>query len=167
LLTLLVLVVPIVEIASGAEWSVWDGFSPSASRVVSSPGLPPVKGLELPLLLPLGRGWLPDLAEQTGRLSYIGEMHWAAEVCFARGDLGFTEADLNELERLWEVNAKGLSHEDAWPVRYGVMHHRYGGGTAISNASCADAKAWLLQDRPNLMPDTVGPAPQRYARGGR
>lgn len=152
LLALLVLIVPISEIALGAEWSVWDGFTASESTAVAVPSPPPVKGLELPMLLPLGRRWLPDLAEQTGRLQYIGQMHWAADGCMRRGDQSFASADLNELQRLWEANTEGLSYEEIWPVRYGLMHHNAGGGTAISNASCADAKAWLLQDRPRLIP---------------
>jgi len=159
LLALLVLVIPVSEIASGAEWSVWDGFAPSESGVAYSPSPPPVKGLNLPLLVPLGRRWLPDLAEREGRLRYIGEMHWAAEVCLARGDLSFTEADLDELDRLWKANAEALSPEDIWPVRYGVMHHRQNGGTATSNASCAVAKAWLLQDRASLTPAAGSSAP--------
>jgi hypothetical protein len=152
LLVLLLLVAPACEFASGAEWSVWDRFTPSASTAVSPPGAPPIKGLELPLSLPLGRGWVPDLAQPAGRLQYIGQMHWAAELCLERNDQHFAETDLNELERLWEANATGLSSEELWRVHYGVMHHRQGGGSAISNASCADAKAWLLQDRPNLAP---------------
>lgn len=84
-------------------------------------------------------------------------MHWAVEVCLAKNDQHFARSDLNELERLWEANAKGLSYQELWRVRYEVMHHRQGGGSAISNASCADAKAWLLQDRSDLMP-AAGPA---------
>lgn len=144
LLALLVLVVPVSTIASGAEWSVWDGLAPSSSVAVN--------GGELPLPVSPGGRPLPDLAEQTGRLRYIGEMYWAAEACLARNDQSFGAADLSELKRLWEANVAGLSREALWPVRYRLMHHRQGGGTAVSNAGCAEAKAWLLRDRPGLMP---------------
>ncbi|WP_439603452.1 hypothetical protein [Devosia sp.] len=145
LLALLVLVVPVSTIASGAEWSVWDGLAPSSPAVVNGRGAPQS--------VAPGTRRLPDLAEQTGRLQYIGEMYWVAEACLARDVQNFAAADLNELKRFWEANVAGLSREALWPVRYGLMHHRQGGGTAVSNAGCAEAKAWLLRDRSDLVPE--------------
>lgn len=104
-----------------------------------------------------GRRWLPDLTKRTGRLRYIGQMYWAAEVCIYHGDASFSKVDLSELESLWIANTKGMSPEAIYQVRYDNMHHHAGGGTPISNASCSDARAWLTLDSQHLHPPTATP----------
>ena len=136
----------ITATASAAGWSVWDTYQPQS---FTGPA-PPTRNMNVLPTWTMGRQWLPDLSDQKGRLWYIGDMHGTASVCIRRGDPSFSVTDLNELQRLWEQNSRGLTDEQIWPVYYGLMHRGQGGGTPISNASCAWAKAWLLEDAPRL-----------------
>lgn len=151
-LMLVLLVVPITSTAAG--WSVWDTYQPQAS---TSP-TPPARNTSRFPAWTMGRQWLPDLSDQKGRLQYIGDMSGTVSACIERGDPSFSVADLNELQRLWALNANGLTDEQIWPVYYGLMHRHQGDGTPISNASCAWAKAWLIEDAPRL-DAAVGTAP--------
>jgi hypothetical protein len=111
---------------------------------------PPARNVDVLPTWTMGRQWLPDLSDQKGRLWYIGDMHGTARACINSGDPSFTVTDLDELQRLWEQNSRGLTDEQIWPVYYGLMHRSQGGGTSISNASCALARAWLVEDTPHL-----------------
>lgn len=135
------------ETSVGAEWTVWN--VPRGWNVWSGygpPYPPPVEGLRLPEHPRFDRAYLPRLTEQTGRLRYIGEMYVRVEECISAGETGLNAADLANLDDLWQQNLVGLPPEELWQVHYGLMHQRYGGGTAISNASCSLAQAWLKND---------------------
>lgn len=134
-----------------AEWSVWNEFRQFRAPVIRAPA----KGLRLPELPPFGRYLLPELGKQTGRLNYVGEMYAKTEDCIASNDPNFSQGDLDELNRLWKVNLEGLSYDVVWEVRYGLAHIWQGGGTAITNASCSDAKDWLAKDFSRLSTGTA------------
>lgn len=143
---ILALLLPIPAAAEAAEWSVWDTYQPLAS---SGPA-PSARNMNVLPTWTMGRQWLRDLSDQKGRLWYIGDMRRKASACINSGDTSFSVADLNDLQRLWTRNTRGLTDEQIWPVYYGLMHRGQGGGTPISNASCAWAKAWLLEDAARL-----------------
>ena len=139
---ILALLLPIPLAAAATEWSVWDTYQPLASNGPA----PPARNMNVLPTWTMGRQWLPDLSDQRGRLWYIGDMHGKASACINSGDPSFSVTDLNELQGLWAQNSRGLTDEQIWPVYYGLMHRGQGGGTPISNASCAWAKAWFLED---------------------
>jgi hypothetical protein len=137
---------PIAVPASAADWSVWDSHQPHAFTDAT----PPKRNTNVLPTWTMGRQWLPNLSSQKGRLRYIGDMSVTAGACIEGGDPSFTAVDLNELQRLWTQNSRGLTDEQIWPVYYGLMHRYEGGGTPISNASCRWAKAWLIEDARRL-----------------
>lgn len=143
---LALLVGPIAATTSAAGWSVWDTYKPQAPTGPT----PLSRNMNLLPSWTIGRQWLPNLSEPKGRLRYVGDMHGKASACVKRGDPSFSVADLSELQRLWGVNSRGLTDEQIWPFYYALMHRNQGGGTAISNASCAEAKNWLTEDAHRL-----------------
>ena len=145
-LVLALLVGPITATTSAGGWSVWDTYEPQASAGPT----PPSRNMNLRPSWTIGRQWLPNLSELKGRLRYVGDMHGKASACVNRGDPSFSVADLSEFRRLWALNSRGLTDEQIWPVYCGLMHRGQGGGTAISNASCAEAKNWLTEDAHRL-----------------